>query len=339
MYAQTNKWCFVPGCTSTSVSTPDKKFVCVPDDYTRKMKWFTAARRDMPQSKSKFYCCEDHFNFEKDAENYIRVKLMGGFIRIKPDVVPHMFECQKGRKIPTSKRKRLAVELPSSLDEPSTSSSSIGQIVWIPESSNNVETFENEQLPLQTIMDLKIFTTKMMASKGRKGGATPTGEEDAEEFTVEKILDKRKNPITGVVEYYLKWNGYDDKDNTWEPEENLDCPGLIAEFEANRARKEEETENKKRKSTSTPTPLDAKKKKEEKKILGFDRGLEPEKIIGATDSSGQLMFLMKWAGTDEADLVPAKQANVKCPQIVIKFYEERLTWHSPTNDEDKNDKA
>ena len=179
-----------------------------------------------------------------------------------------------------------------------------------------------------------------MATKGRKGGGgTPTGEEDAEEFTVEKILDKRKNPITGVVEYYLKWNGYDDKDNTWEPEENLDCPGLIAEFEANRARKEEESENKKRKSTSTPTPVEAKKKKEDKKILGFDRGLEPEKIIGATDSSGQLMFLMKWAGTDEADLVPAKQANVKCPQIVIKFYEERLTWHSPSNDEDKNDKA
>ena len=108
----------------------------------------------------------------------------------------------------------------------------------------------------------------------------------------------------------LVWVGCEEADNTWEPEENLDCRQLIADFEG----------------------------KKEERPIGFDQGLEPDKVIGATDNTGELMFFMKWKGSNEVDLVPARQANVKCPQIVIQFYEQRFKWHSSANKEDAQSK-
>ncbi|KAJ8914113.1 hypothetical protein NQ315_014310, partial [Exocentrus adspersus] len=99
VYGKQNKWCFVPCCTSTSISTPNKIFIRVPrDDFERKKRWFKAARRDVPKSKSEFFCWEDHFNLEEDMENYTRFKLMGGKILMKQDIVPHISNCQPDRK-------------------------------------------------------------------------------------------------------------------------------------------------------------------------------------------------------------------------------------------------
>jgi len=174
-----------------------------------------------------------------------------------------------------------------------------------------------------------------------------SGQEQEEEYEVERIEKKRIR--NGVIEYFIKWIGYAESDNTWEPRDNLSCDEIINNFE--KAEKEREAKKaggstplpknkeEKRKSEVAPAASSQKKKKPEpeEEEKGFERGLEPEKVIGATDSSGELMFLLKWKDSEEADLVPAKIANEKCPQVVIAFYEERLTWHSKITNEENND--
>lgn len=236
------------------------------------------------------------------------------------------------------------------------------------------------------------------------------------------------------IEYFLKWKGYDNSQNTWEPKENLECDELIKEFEDRRKREEDvrikkiltlapldsilgtlipfqakkaapvkEKEKKKRRLSNSSegegSTTSSKKKSDEKKVepvkekekprkseserdeksskekgkkikesnskresnhnekhtddendksakepkakkekredtedkdkaSPFETGLEPDKIIGATDVNGELAFLVQWKNSNKAMLIPSKLARQKCPQLVIDFYEQRLTWHT-----------
>jgi hypothetical protein len=155
----------------------------------------------------------------------------------------------------------------------------------------------------------KVKTKKSRSKKIDEDG------QDTGVYVVENVVEKRIKK--GKVMYLIKWEGYSSEHNTWELEENCNCPELIEQFEKSRSHeksggtdlilsnkkervvsktaaaefKEQTTMESKgasRNSTQPDPPsLPAKK-------TGFDRGLQPEKILGATEQNGKLIFLMKW---------------------------------------------
>lgn len=50
-------------------------------------------------------------------------------------------------------------------------------------------------------------------------------EEEEAGFEVEKLLKHRKKGKT--LEFLVRWKGFEAKDDTWEPESNLECPSNI----------------------------------------------------------------------------------------------------------------
>ena len=67
---------------------------------------------------------------------------------------------------------------------------------------------------------------------------------------------------------------------------------MIFEFDLNISESAEKEEPKEKK----------KKDKEDNKPRGFARRLTAERILGSTNDPGELFFLIKWKGNDEAEL-------------------------------------
>jgi Chromo (CHRromatin Organisation MOdifier) domain len=68
-----------------------------------------------------------------------------------------------------------------------------------------------------------------LQAPGKETTRNEAGEADqGEDFVVEKICGVRE--YRGETQYLVKWEGYEDKYNSWRKIQNLNCPKLLQEF-------------------------------------------------------------------------------------------------------------
>lgn len=191
------------------------------------------------------------------------------------------------------------------------------------------------------LFEIVFFFQQKMSSRKRK----------SEVYVVERVVDKRVTD-DGKIEYLLKWQGYSESENTWEPVEHLNCKKLIEKFE--QSLKPRPNAIRTRRSGSTkPNPATTNNRSEEVEPNTSRRSLKlefdqkpgqnilqtldqnrldneaakiPELIVSVINVSGGLKFIVKWEGIDKAELVSASLLHELCPQMVIDYYEKHLKW-------------
>lgn len=145
-------------------------------------------------------------------------------------------------------------------------------------------------------------------------------EDDTEEYVVEAIRDWRYNLREKRREYLIKWKGYEECENTWEPEDNLNCPHILEKYV-------DGLTSKRYRYWASETPDD---------LSGFQRNATYRGCIGAdaphesdgeeTDKKDKQKFycLLLFEDSDFAEEVPLKEFMQYNPEEAWKFLESRM---------------
>eukprot|EP01116_Phalansterium_solitarium_P004579 TRINITY_DN1560_c0_g1_i3.p1 TRINITY_DN1560_c0_g1~~TRINITY_DN1560_c0_g1_i3.p1 ORF type:complete len:285 (+),score=69.04 TRINITY_DN1560_c0_g1_i3:140-994(+) len=175
--------------------------------------------------------------------------------------------------------------------------------------------------------------------KAAKEDQSSSGDESAEDvYEVESVHGRRIH--NGKLQYFLKWKGYPASQNSWEDEDNIFSKDLLQKYD------EKEKQKAANKAARKGTGKGGRRRPEAaqdveqnvtvvKPKVGFEYGDQIEEIKGARMKTGELELCCKWIGKTETSFVLASVANVRVPQLVIKFYESRVRFENPDDQEAK----
>ena len=125
------------------------------------------------------------------------------------------------------------------------------------------------------------------------------------------------------MEYFCKWKGYPDSENTWETSDSLNCQDLINAYEEKA--KKEKVYAKKRKKDDGYTARDNMKvvnKNDTTADVEEEEEYEVEKIITSQINKGITEYFCKWKVYPDSENTWETSDNLNCQEL-LNNYEEK----------------
>ena len=175
------------------------------------------------------------------------------------------------------------------------------------------------------IVLLEFLETKVLLEKCAEDDAEAPAESATDEYEVESVVAVRK--VKGKREYLLKWRGYSEEENTWEPEELLTCDDLLEQFWSLRDDKPKKYDKdskgsskkkaKRLSSVSSATPQPPRSEMSDK---------IPEYIVELLATGNNLPYLenvnllVKWQQSEIADIVSYSNFKASFPSFLVWYF-------------------
>lgn len=159
-------------------------------------------------------------------------------------------------------------------------------------------------------------------------------QEDETEYEVEKIMGEMIEK--GKRLFYVKWKNWPESDNSWEREEDVDCPDLIEKFRDSCRPVAKAT---KRPATKAPvqTPKKAKKaakaedEDQEQDPLADESSEEEEEelqwevkqILDVRNRRGKKEYFIRWKNCDSSQDSWEPEDGINCPDLLAAFAKKK----------------
>ncbi|CAO1439435.1 unnamed protein product, partial [Diamesa serratosioi] len=131
------------------------------------------------------------------------------------------------------------------------------------------------------------------------------------EFEVEMIIDHKIRK--GILSYLVRWLGWDAKDDTWIPEDQLNCPDLVKAYDNKEAKKQKMKKKKRDYSDSEDEYSVGKKSKKEFFLV--------DRILNCRITKhGKFDFFVSWKGYGFEDNSWVPEEDLNSSELVDEFF-------------------